>query len=421
MIDFKKTILKNGLRIITAPMRQTKAVSIILATGVGSRYEEKPQNGLSHFIEHMCFKGTKKRPTTLDISKELDSIGANYNAFTSEEETAYFARAEASHFSLILDILTDMVLNSKFATEEIEREKGVIIEEINMYQDLPQRYVQDLAKNLFYGDTPLGRSTAGTVDIVSKFKQIDFLKYRQDFYAPDNMAIVIAGSGNQKKWIDQIKEKLGHLKSKKAKNYESAINIQTQSQSLIYPKKTDQAHLILGLRTFSRHSKNMPTLRIINNILGDTMSSRLFTEVRERRGLAYYVSSDFNDFDDTGYLAASAGVDVKRVKEAVKVILEEFKKIKTDGITQKELTRAKDNLKGRLYIGLEDSLSVAEFLAEQALLDKSIKSPEQIIKEIQSVDLKAIKTLSQEIFTDKNLNFTIIGPYDKKEDFKIGL
>ncbi|MCL5795268.1 MAG: insulinase family protein [Patescibacteria group bacterium] len=209
------------------------------------------------------------------------------------------------------------------------------------------------------------------------------------------------------------------MQSKKIKNYESARDVQNQPQTLIYPKKTDQAHLVLGLRTFSRHDKNMPILRVINNILGDTMSSRLFTEVRERRGLAYYVSSDFNDFDDTGYLAACAGVDVKRVQEATKVILEEFKKIKADGITLKELNRAKDNLKGRLYIGLEDSLSVAEFLAEQALLDKTIKSPEQIIKEIQAVDLKAVKNLSQEIFVNKNLNFTIIGPYDKKDDFDI--
>ncbi|MCL5795269.1 MAG: insulinase family protein [Patescibacteria group bacterium] len=198
MINFKKTVLANGLRIITVPMQQTKAVSLILETGVGSRYEEKNQNGLSHFIEHMCFKGTKKRPTTLDISKELDSIGANYNAFTSEEQTVYFARAEASHFPLILDILSDMILNSKFASEEIEREKGVIIEEINMYQDLPQRYVQDLAKNLLYGDTSLGRSTAGTVEIVSKFKQADFLRYRQGFYTPDNMVVVIAGAGVKK-------------------------------------------------------------------------------------------------------------------------------------------------------------------------------------------------------------------------------
>ncbi len=417
MINWQKTTLSNGLRIISAPLSHTKAVSILISVGVGSRYEIKSQNGLSHFLEHMFFKGTKKRPKTIDIARELDLVGAGYNAYTSEEETCFYVRSLSQHFDLALDVLFDILFNSKFDSKEIEKEKGVICEEIKMYQDLPQRYVHDLAKELFYGNTPLGRSTAGTIDLVKKFSRQDFLNYKKTFYNPNNMVITVAGDKSKFNWIKIIEQKFNAIKNQDLQSFQAIKEIQNKPQSLVYNKKTDQAHLVLGVRTFSRKDPRRYALKIINNILGETMGSRLFTEVREKRGLAYYVSSDINEFQDAGYLFANAGVDTKRADSAIKVILDEFSRIKKNGVTQKELDHAKENLKGRFYLGLEDSLEVASFLGEQELYWQSIESPEEIINNLFKVNLKDVAALGKEIFTDKNLNLTIIGPYENKNQF----
>jgi predicted Zn-dependent peptidase len=413
---FTKTKLKNGLKIITAPIKETKAVTVLFLVGTGSRYEDKKYNGISHFLEHMFFKGTNKRPSTLDISQELDSVGASYNAFTSEEETGFYVRVSSDHFSMALDILVDMLFNSKFDSEEIEREKGVILEEINMYQDVPQRYIFDLTKKLFYGDSPLGRSTAGEKETVKKFNRDDFIKYRTTHYNPENMTIVIAGSKNHIDWVNEVKKYLGDYPKKIENKYSAISPSQSCPKVLLYPKKTDQAHLTIGFPTFKRTDKRHSILKIINNVLGETMSSRLFTQVRERRGLAYYIGTDIWNFRDTGAIVSYAGVDLKRVDQAIRVILEEFKKIKSEKITKIELDRAKENLKGRMYLELEDSMSVASFLGEQELFWNKIDSPEQIINDIFKVTQKEVFDLSQELFQTNKINFTMISPFkdDKK-------
>lgn len=414
---FTKTKLKNGLKIITAPIKETKAVTVLFLVGTGSRYEDKKYNGISHFLEHMFFKGTNKRPSTLDISQELDSVGASYNAFTSEEETGFYVRVSSDHFSMALDILVDMLFNSKFDSEEIEREKGVILEEINMYQDVPQRYIFDLTKKLFYGDSPLGRSTAGEKDIVKKFNREDFIKYRETHYNPENMTIVVAGSKNHVDWVKEIKKYLNEYPKKIENKYVKTYAKQSSPKILLHPKKTDQAHLTIGFPTFARTDKRRPILKIINNILGETMSSRLFTQVRERRGLAYYIGTDIWDFRDTGAILSYAGVDLKRVDQAVRVILEEFKKIKSEKITKTELERAKENLKGRMYLELEDSMSVASFLGEQELFWDKIERPDKIIKDIFKVTQDEVFNLSRELFTTNKINFTMISPLDDKKQF----
>lgn len=414
--DYKK--LTNGLQLITAPLGNTKAMTVLFLVNVGSRYEDKRLNGISHFLEHMFFKGTKKRPTTLDIAKALDSVGAAYNAYTSEEHTGFYVHASSENFPLALDILFDMLYNSKFTKEEIEREKGVICEEINMYQDNPQSYIAELAKRLIYGDQPLGRQVTGEKQTVTKFTRQDFLKYRIDHYTPKNIVIAIAGDQNTHHWQNKVEEYFSRIPLAKENQYKKIKESQIKPQSLVHYKKTDQAHLILGFRTFKTTDSRRPILKVLANLLGETMSSRLFTEVRERRGLAYYISSDVTSFKDAGVLSASAGVDIKRAEEAVKVILNEFEKIKTGKISNEELNRAKENLKGRLYLSLEESFSVAEFLAEQQLYFGKIESPEEIIAKYAKVTVEDIKKFAYEFLVAKNLNLAIIGPFKDKEKFQ---
>lgn len=417
MISYSKTTLKNGLEIITAPINHTNTVSVLFLIGAGSRHESAAQNGLSHFLEHMFFKGTKKRPTSLDISRELDAVGANFNAFTAEEYTGFYVRVEKTHFQLALDILSDIIFNSKFSNPEINKEKGVILEELNMYRDIPQRHVQDLAKELLYGNTSLGRSTVGTKKTITSFAHQDFVSYRDDFYAPSNMLVAIAGAGSQENWLKAVKNQLGHLKKTKMKTYQEVKNSQKRPELSLEYKKTDQTHLVLGFKSFSRTDPRQPVLQLINNILGDTMSSRLFTEIREKRGLAYYVSSDIWQFHETGAIQAALGADTKRAEEAIKVVLEEFKQIKEKGVTVGELKQAKENFKGRLYLELEESFAQAEFLAEQQLLKGKIKTPEEILKEIYKVSSSDIIKVAREIFKEENLNLTIIGPYKNTQRF----
>jgi len=426
MLDYKLTKFSNGLKLITAPLENTKAVTVLFSVGVGSRYEKKELNGISHFLEHMFFKGTQKRPTALDISKALDSVGAGFNAFTAEENTFFFVRAAAEHFDLALDVLFDMLYGSKFDPAEVEREKGVIIEELNMYQDQPQNYVYDVAKKLLYGDHPLGREVVGTKETIKGMNREDFISYRNKFYSPHNMIVAVAGApstgsgqaedGNG--WRDKIAKIFETVPVATGENYEKVREAQEKPELLIHHKKTDQAHLVLGFRSMPKTDPRRPILKVMNNLFGETMSSRLFIEVRERRGLAYYVNSELGDFRDTGVLAAAAGVDISRAEEAVKVILDEFSKLKTQAVTKEELHRAKENLKGKLYLFLEESFEVAGFLAEQELFWEKIEDPEEIIKKYEAVTAADIQKLAGELFIPKNLNLAIIAPFDDKSQFE---
>jgi len=414
MIEFNTFKMRNGLQIIAAPMKETKAVTLMALVGTGSRYEEPRLNGISHFLEHMFFKGTLRRPTTLDISHELDSYGASYNAFTSEEETGFYIRIAADHFHEALDILIDILFNSKFDENEVKREKGVILEEINMYQDIPQKYVFDLTKKLLYQDTSLGRPTVGDKNTVSKFARRDFINYREKYYNPNNMVIIVSGCKNHLNWINEIKNYLDKYPLKRKYDYEKVISEQKKPEMLLYKKNTDQAHLTLGFRTFPRRDKRRPILKVLNNLLGETMSSRLFTQVRERRGLAYYIGTDFWDFQDNGAILAYAGIDIKRLDLAIKVILDEFKKLKVEKVKDGELDKAKENLKGRMYLELEDSMSVASFLGEQKLFWNTIDSPEKMLDDIFQVKKEDVQKLAREVFIPNKLNFTMISPYKDK-------
>lgn len=428
---FKQTKLKNGLTLITAPVAGTKTVTVLVMVGTGSKYEEKENNGISHFLEHMFFKGTEKRPNTLTISSELDAVGAEFNAFTSKEYTAYYVKVDSSKTDLALDVVSDILINSKFAAEEIERERGVIIEEINMKQDDPMGYVEDLYEELLYGDTPAGRDIIGTKESVGKISRRDFLKYFGAQYQPLNTAVCLAGN------ISAVERGKPDAAVKKIEKYFAAFAAKHQSASFkektkvkvrqaeprirLHFKETDQAHFCLGAHAFPYRHKKEIAARLLGVILGGSMSSRLFTEVRERRGLAYYVRAHHEPYTDSGYLAAQAGVSINKIEEAARVMLAEFKKLKEKLVSPEELRRNKDLIRGRVIIQLELSDDVAEWYSRQAVLlatqkrsgriEDKIITPEEFFKKIERVTAEEIREVAREIFADSKLNLAIIGPF----------
>lgn len=419
MIHFERYKLANGMRVILAPMKETKAVTVLALVGTGSRYETKSQNGISHFLEHLFFKGTKRRPTYLHIARELDSIGASFNAFTSEEYTGFYVRSAKDKFGVGLDIISDILLNSQFPEAEIAKEKQVIIEEINMYEDIPQKQIIDITKEVFYPNSSLGRPVLGNKKSVTNLNRNDFVNYLASNYTAKNSIIVIAGGGNKEEWLEAIKSKFALLSNKQEPKFRLILKTDQKNPKIkIKYKKTDQAHLTLGVRTFSRKDKRRYPLAVFNNILGATMSSRLFSEVRERRGLAYYVGSDTMEFYDTGGYLAFAGVQITRLEEAIKVIYGEILKTAKFVLGGEELERAKNNIEGKMYIGLEDSFSVAEFFAEQELLFGEILQPEEILAEIKKVDEAQILRLARNLFKTEYFNLTIIGPFKGEGKFR---
>ena len=416
-MKFNKKILKNGLRVITVPTKDNPTVTVLVMVEAGSKYETKEINGLSHFLEHMCFKGTTKRPKVIDISGELDSVGAQYNAFTSQEYTGYYAKADFKHLDMLLDVVSDMYLNPVFNENEIEKEKGVIIEEINMYEDLPHRKVQEIFMRLLYGDQPAGWDIAGTKENIKNLKRSDFLDYRRKHYVPSATAVVVAGKFDEKKTLANIQKIWGGIFGGKKKDKAKTFESQKKPEILLQYKDTDQTHIVLGVRSFNTYSKNNPAMRVLATMLSGGMSSRLFQKLRDEMGICYYVRAENDTYTDHGVLQVSAGLDNKQVKEGISAIMEEFKRLKNENISENELNKVKQQLQGNLYLGLETSDSFAEYCGYQEVLKKSIKTPEQIIIEIQAVTAADVKKIANKIFQDKYLNLAIIGRFKDKNEF----
>ena len=417
MYKHQLTTLKNGLRLMTIPMKSVESMTVMIGIGTGSRYETKETNGLSHFLEHMLFKGTKKRPTTLDITSNLDSIGAEFNGGTEKEWTIYYVKANAVHQNLAFDILADMVLNSKLEEEEIEREKGVIIEELNMYEDTPIQKISEVFESLLYSPTPLSWYVGGMKENIKAIKKQDFLDYQKRFYSPGNMVVVKAGKVEEKEALSLTEKHFGHLKSQKKEEFQPASFRQNSPRVRLRKKRTFQSHFCLGFRGYANSHPDHYALSILTIILGGSMSSRMFTQVRERRGLAYYIRTSRGFYLDTGYLVTQAGVDVNKIDEATEVILNEYWQIVKQKVDLKELNKAKEFLKGRLILALEHSDAVAEKYALQALLEKKIKDPQEIIKAVDKVSSEDIQRVAKDIFAPEKLNLAIIGPYNDEERF----
>ncbi|PJC28291.1 hypothetical protein CO054_00925 [Candidatus Shapirobacteria bacterium CG_4_9_14_0_2_um_filter_39_11] len=432
MDNYKITTLKNGLRLITVPMPQMESVTVMVGVGAGSRYETKKVNGLFHFIEHMAFKGTKKRPTTLAIASEVDGVGGEFNAFTDKEFTGYYLKLASKHTKLAFDILSDMLTNSLFKPEEIEREKGVIIEEINMYEDTPIRRIWDVFIRLLYGDNPMGWDIAGESRIIKAIKRQDFLRCIDRLYYPENMVVAVAGKLNDKE-IKNMTENFfsslraaarqsagsGDARRKAGQKVTKSIKIkQNQPRLKLINKTTEQGHFCLGVPGYNLFHKDRFALGILAAILGGGMSSRLFLEIREKRGLAYYVGSEVDYYTDSGFLLNRAGVRLEKIQEAIKIVLEELANLTSKKVSQKELNKAKEFTKGGLILALEDSKNIANRYAAQLILEGQVRTPEQTLKLINKVTVEDVQRVAKDIFKPQKLNLAIIGPYKEETRFK---
>lgn len=418
MLEFEKLTLSNGLRLILAPLPAYHSVTVIILCGAGSRYETKPTNGISHFLEHMFFKGTNKHPSTAEIGHILDSVGADYNAGTGKEATAYHIKAAANHLPLMVEMLADMLWNSKFDKAEIERERGVVIEEINLYEDTPPRRVYDIYERVLWGDQPLGWEIGGQKEVIRAVKRGDFLDYIGARYAPNNMVVAIAGDFERKAAVALARAYFGSHKSKKVRPFVPVVENQKKPALAVVYKKTDQAHLMVGLRALPLRSPDRYNAAILGTILGGGMSSRLSIQVREKRGLAYYIGAGHESYLDTGALTAAAGVDLRRIEEALKVILAEFVAMAQKKVASRELKKAKEYIKGRVILSWEDSRSVAYAYGADELFEGKIRSQEEYLRKIDEVTADDVLRVAKFLMTNAKLNLAVIGPFKDAARFE---
>ena len=411
MHKVKKITLPNGLRVLLAPQPQGLAASVLILVAAGSEYETKKVNGVSHFLEHMVFKGTANRPRVGQISEELDALGARSNAFTDQEMTGYYAKVEAKKLPKVLDIVTDIYLNPVFVPEEIEKERGVIIEEINMDEDQLPRKVSELFQMLLYGDQPAGWNVAGTKEILKTIFKKEIAAYRGARYVMTGTVVVVAGKFNEAAVMRQIREAFAHLPKGRAAAKLKTVERQKKPAVAVYHKEAGQSHLVLGFRAFNQFDPRRYALQVAANILGGGMSSRLFKRVREELGAAYYIYAGTSLSLDHGYFQISAGVEHAKTEIVLRAILEECRRLRNEDVPIKELRRSKDHMIGGLILGLETSDDLAAFYGTQELLTKRILSPEQLTAIIEKITPADIRAVIRDVFRNDRLNLAIVGPH----------
>lgn len=410
--------MSNGLRIITVPSSETKTAAVLVLVKTGSKYETKDINGISHFLEHMFFKGTKKRPSTLKLIEPLDKVGGEYNAFTGEESTGYWAKLDARRLDLALDWVSDIYLHSLLEQKEINKERGTILQELNMYLDTPTRYVHNVWAELLYGDQPAGWPIIGDKGTIESVQRDNFVRYFQEHYSTKNTVIAVAGDISHSSAVDKIKKYFKGMPDKAVKDKLPVQEKQTEPGLSIYRKKTDQTHLILGARAYDIFHPDKYALGLLSVILGGNMSSRLFISVREKQGLAYYVHTGVEADTDAGFLATNAGVDNQKAEKAIKTIVKEYQKISRKKVSQKELKKAKEYVKGRTLIDMESSDEQASYYAFQELLTDEILTVEERFAKIEAVTADDIQRAAQDIFRPEKLNLAMIGPFQDKAKFE---
>lgn len=417
-------ILPNGLRIFLIPMKGVKSLTGLFVVRAGWKYEtEKELQGLSHFLEHMAFKGTKKRPTARDISTEIESKGAITNAGTGEEFIMYFIKSSSRFKETIYDVLSDIILDPLLKQSEIDQEARTIIEEIRFYEATPMRHVLNLWPRLLYGDQPAGKEGLGTVETVKSFKRNQFLDYIQQLYVTSNSAVILAGNleGERKevKTVGQYFQNLSTHLPQRTKP--SVVELQTEPGLLLLSKDIEQTWVCLGARGYSAQSKDKYPMELLRVILGGGMSSRMFIEVREKRGLAYAVRSQCDIQSDVGSLLTWAGLNSQKIKEAIKVILNEYQRIASEKVPEEELRKAKDFIRGRKELGMEDSMSVATEAATKFVFGGEVADPRKELQKYEAVTIEDLQRIAQDIFRNEKLNLVMIGPHekDKEEIYRI--
>ncbi|RJO64682.1 MAG: insulinase family protein [Candidatus Omnitrophota bacterium] len=414
----KKTVLANGLKIVAEPMSHMQSVAFGIWIKVGGRYENPSLKGISHFIEHLLFKGSR-RYSCRRIKESIEGVGGALNGFTSEELTCYLVKIPKQYLSVAMDILSDMVLHPLLPPEEMKKERTVILEEIKMYKDLPQYYVYDLLDKLLWPDQPLGMSIAGTEESVLGIQRQDIREYKETYYTARNILLSVAGSYNYDVFMRYAQDRFGSLTKKATTSFARAREGQKKPGLHLLRKDTEQTHLALGFHGVSRTHPLRFAVDLLHILLGANMSSRLFNELREKRGLAYEIGSQVKRFEDTGAFVVHAGIDTSKLKEAVSVILSELHKIKLAQVKASELKRAKDFYLGQLELALEDTLDRMLWIGESVITQDKVYTLEEIIKEIRYIKANDVREAARFIFREEKLNLAVIGPVkESREDLE---
>ncbi|OGH87624.1 MAG: hypothetical protein A3J93_03820 [Candidatus Magasanikbacteria bacterium RIFOXYC2_FULL_42_28] len=421
MHEIKK--LKNGLQYIYIPNSGTSAVTVLLLFPIGSRYETPKTSGISHFLEHMLFKGTKKRKDYLAVSRELDAAGAEYNAFTSKDYTGYYVKIGAELADEAFDMISDIAFNSTMPAKEIEKEKGVIVEELRMYEDNPMMAVDLLFDRTMFANHPLGWDIGGSPETVRNMTREELLNYYHDHYHPQNAVLVVSGNLSKKDFAKHLKKFASGNKKNLAETqyltYKHKSNQALADRVAVKERKIDQAQIILGFPGLAHDDKRAYVAAVLLTILGGGMSSRLFVEVREKRGLCYMVRAGSSSYRDTGVVSVQAGLDPARMGEAIKTIKTELKKISTKPVSKKELADAKTNLIGRMELAMEDSSTVAEKAAKQFIFVNHADTPAETTAKIKKVTASEVRAVAKVLFIEKEMRLAVIGPITKEKVLKL--
>jgi predicted Zn-dependent peptidase len=417
MSVYQRHSLSNGLRVLTAPLDHSRSVACYVMLAAGSRYENASNRGIAHFAEHMFFKGTERRPTARDIAMEVDSIGGEFNAFTSKEYTGYYIRCAAEQRDQAFDVLVDMLRNSKFDAEELEREKGVILEEMNMYFDTPRDYVGSVYEELLFGSNPLGWETLGTKETVTGASRETFLDYIGEWYTPERMVVGCAGAVGDD-LLPMLEGLLGDLGGDgDGTPVPAAVERSPEPRVRVHRKESDQANVAIGVPSYPLGHPDRYALQLLGTVLGTGMSSRLFLEVRETRGLAYYVYAFNNSFTDAGTLYSQAGVDLKRAEEAVEVIATEFRKLAEEPVPTDELEKARALAKGRFVLQTESPNGLLLFGLRREVLEGAAAEPAELIAGLDAVTVEDVQRVAQDVIGNSGLRCAVIGPFDDEEAF----
>lgn len=412
---YKTRKLDNGLTIIGIPLKDSKTTTVLTLVGVGSRYESDKERGLSHFLEHMMFKGTKKRPNAKIIAQELDGLGASYNAFTSYEYTGYWVKVRNQKKYIALDVIADIFQHSLLQESDILVERGAITEELNMYLDIPTRQIHSDFQELLYGDTPLGRPIIGTRDSIHSFRRQDFVDYMSQKYVTANTYVIVAGEVDTA-ILDKVESSFQQAGSLINAPQKEAIKIQQQECNVsIRHKKTDQTHLMMGFHTPSIHTSDRYIAAIASTILGGYMSSRLFTEIREKRGLSYYIRADNHQFDDTGFFAINTGVQNNKVSETITRIIKELREMKSYQVSDKELSIAKEHIQGQSVMDFESSDEIAAIVGMNELLLKKPFDLEEEMSKFMAVTKDQIIEWMNTYAQPSLMNIALIGDISPAE------
>jgi predicted Zn-dependent peptidase len=415
---FEKTVLSNGLRVVSSHLPHTRSVSLSLFVGAGSRYEDDSIAGVSHFVEHMLFKGTERRRTPREIAEAIEGVGGVMNAATDKELTVYWAKVPVDHFSTALDVLFDQLLYSRIDPVEVERERKVVIEELAMVEDSPGELAGLLFDSLMWPDQALGRDIAGSPSTVGGLTRSNLLDYHASQYVPENTVLAIAGNLSHERIVDEATERVADWKPAPYRSWEAARDGRTTPQVGLRSKRTEQAQLLLGYPAYSAFHPDRYALDILNTILGEGMSSRLFLEIRENRSLAYDVHSSAAHYLDTGVLVVGAAVDPSKTTECIKAVRGELDRLRYDLIPENELVKAKEYIKGRLLLRMEDSRAVSAWLGGQELLRGQIASVDEVVEAIDALTTDDLQRVAQDVIHDERAALAIVGPYRRAQRFE---